>query len=133
MISLPVSDQKQAEPLLRAIVAASHEAVVAEDANGRVAAINQRFLELVNWSGDYTGQPLGRFGLIVVVPGFPIHRLWKSILPVAGQVRRRTTRSSCSPTPAKSSKRGFFRSQEPKEFGTGSGFSRSGEPRLWRG
>ena len=58
MISLPVSDPRQAEPLLRAIVATSHEAVVAEDATGRIAAINQRFLELIGWTIDYSGQPL---------------------------------------------------------------------------
>ena len=58
MISLPFSDPRQTEPFLRAILAASHEAVVAEVAKGRVAVINPRFLELVGWTDDYVGQPL---------------------------------------------------------------------------
>ncbi len=58
MISLPYSESKQTEAILRAILSASHEAVIAEDGQGKVIAINARFLEMIGWSGEYKAQPM---------------------------------------------------------------------------
>jgi len=58
MISLPFFPSSQAEPLLRQILAGSSEAVFAEAADGRVLAVNQRFLDLAGWTDPYVGQPL---------------------------------------------------------------------------
>lgn len=58
MLSLPFIDQRQTDSLLREILTATKEAVVAEGSDGRLLAVNQRFLDLVGWKDAYTGQPL---------------------------------------------------------------------------
>ena len=56
MISLPYFDQRQSDPLLKQILSATREAVVVEGRDGRVIAINARFLELIGWTEPYSGQ-----------------------------------------------------------------------------
>lgn len=58
MISLPYSDPRQTDPLLKEILSTTKEAVVAEGPDGRVLAVNCRFLDLIGWRDSYTGQPL---------------------------------------------------------------------------
>jgi signal transduction histidine kinase len=61
MISLPFRSPRHPEILLREILAASREAVFAEGLDGRVAALNDRFLELVGWKGTSAGHRLDDF------------------------------------------------------------------------
>jgi signal transduction histidine kinase/ActR/RegA family two-component response regulator len=58
MNSLAYFDRNQAGTLLSTILAGSSEALVCQARNGRVVAVNQRFLDLVGWAGPYAGQPL---------------------------------------------------------------------------
>lgn len=57
MISLPFFDHRQADPLLRTVLSTASDAVVCEGRDGRVVAVNQRFLDLIDWTEPYTGQP----------------------------------------------------------------------------
>lgn len=58
MNSLPYLDPRQSDTLLREILRATREAVVAEGSDGRLVAVNARFLEMIGWEDAYTGQPL---------------------------------------------------------------------------
>jgi len=58
MNSLPYIDQRQTDPLLHQILAATKEAVVAEGADGKLLTVSPRFLELSGWKEPFTGQPL---------------------------------------------------------------------------
>jgi len=57
MISLPYFDHRQADPLLLQLLSTTSDAVVCEGRDGRVIAVNQRFLDLIDWTEPYTGQP----------------------------------------------------------------------------
>lgn len=58
MISLPFIDPGQTDPLLKELLAATKDAVVAEGTGGRLLAVNQRFFDLIGWKQAYQGQPL---------------------------------------------------------------------------
>lgn len=92
MISLPYFDPKQSDLLLKDLLSSAHEAVVGETAEGRIVIVNCRFLELVGWTGDYSGQPLddlieawtSRVTTPVVLENF--FRSCRSATPPAGSV-----------------------------------------------